>query len=104
MSVYYYAWLGLTIVFKLAIHIAGAVIAVLIRKVEVDPLNDSKYTAAVIYLSCVALTLIVILVLATGLYINIYAVVWPTFVALVTTVMLGLTFIPKVYERERMTV
>lgn len=86
----------MALLFKLVVHVAGIVVAIIIRKVDVDPLNDAKYTVAIIYLSCATLVLFLVLTVFTDPYINIYTVVWSTIVAIATSVILGLTFIPKV--------
>ena len=65
------------------------------RKVKIDPLNDSRYSAALIYISCVMLAVAVLLIFLVKDN-NIFAPVWTTFVLLEVCVFLGLTFVPKV--------
>ena len=93
---YYYLWLGIVISFKMVIHVCGFVVAILIWKVDIDPLNDAKFTIVIIYLATVAMTVFLILSVFTDLYINIYVFVWQTFVAGVCFTILALVFVPKV--------
>lgn len=96
-SLYYFIYLGFTIICKLVIHVIGLVLAFLTRKVTIDLLNDSRYSAAIIYCSTLLLAVgvitIVVLDDADG---NIYAVVWTSIVFVDVCMFLGLTFIPKV--------
>lgn len=98
-SFYYLIYLGFVIIYKVIIHIIGLVLAFLTRKVKIDPLNDSKYSAAIIYCSTILLALgvVIIILLATD-EIIIYSAVWTTLVFVEVCVFLGLTFIPKVNQ------
>lgn len=96
-STFYLIYLGFVIVYKLVIHVTGLVVAFLTRKVTVDALNDSKYSAAIIYISTLLLVLgVVIIILLAQSDITIYSGVWTTLVFMEVCVFLGLTFIPKV--------
>ena len=99
LSTTYIIYFSLALVYKVIIHIIGLVLAFLTRKVKVDPLNDSRYSAAIIYCSCVMLVLAVIVVFALS-GVNVYAGVWTSFVLIEVCVFLGLTFIPKVSKRQ----
>ena len=98
-SLYYLIYLGFVIIYKVIIHVMGLVLAFLTRKVKIDPLKDSKYSAAIIYCSTVLLALgvVIIIFLATD-EIIIYSGVWTTLVFVEVCVFLGLTFIPKVNQ------
>ena len=98
-SLYYLIYLGFVIIYKVIIHVMGLVLAFLTRKVKIDPLKDSKYSAAIIYCSTVLLALgvVIIIFLATDKII-IYSGVWTTLVFVEVCVFLGLTFIPKVNQ------
>ena len=94
-SIHYLIYLALIISFKLVIHIIGLVLAFLTRKVKIDPLNDSRYSAILIYFSCVLLVIaIVIFILLEDN--NLYAGIWTTFVLIEVCLFLGFNFIPKV--------
>ena len=81
--------------YKVIIHVIGLVLAFLTRKVKVDTLNDSKYSAAIIYSSCVMLIIATIIILSLRRH-NLYAGIWTSLVFVQVCVFLGLTFIPKV--------
>ena len=95
LSSTYIVYFSLALVYKVIIHVIGLVLAFLTRKVKIDPLNDSRYSAAIIYCSCVMLVLAVIVVFALS-GVNVYAGVWTSFVFVEVCIFLGLTFIPKV--------
>ena len=77
------------------IHVVGLVLAFFTRKIKIDPLNDSKYSTAIMYCSCFILILATITRFAVP-GINRYAVVWTLVVFIEVCMFLGLTFIPKV--------
>ena len=95
LSTIYTIYFSLALVYKVVIHIIGLVLAFLTRKVKVDPLNDSRYSAIIIYCSCFMLVLAVVVVFALS-GVNVYAGVWTSLVLVEVCVFLGLTFIPKV--------
>ena len=95
LSSTYIIHFSLVLMYKVIIHVIGLVLAFLTRKVKVDPLNDSRYSAAIIYCSCVMLVLATIVVFALS-GANVYAGVWTSLVFVEVCVFLGLTFIPKV--------
>ena len=92
-------YFSLAIGYKIIIHVIGLVLAFITRKVKIDPLNDSRYSAAIIYSSCVMLFLAIIVVsVAYPSRMNVYAGIWTTVVFVEACVFLGPTFIPKVSE------
>ena len=99
LSSTYIIYFSLALVYKVIIHIIGLVLAFITRKVKIDPLNDSRYSAAIIYSSCVLLIVATIVIFALS-GVNVYAGVWTSFVFVEVCVFLGLTFIPKVSERQ----
>ena len=68
------------------------------RKVKIKGLNDAKFIAIMVYV--VTLVVIVTLVSTFALtnYVNIYAVVYCVGLAISGSLILGLTFIPKVNQ------
>ena len=86
----------LTILFKIVLHVIGLVLAFLTRNVEVDALNDAKYSAMIIYFSTFMLILIAIIFPSTVTNPNLYDGVWTIFMFIMVFMFLGLTFIPKV--------
>ena len=94
-SIYYIIYISLTIAFKLVIHVTGLILAFTTRKVKIDPLNDSRYSAALIYISTLFLlaSLVIFFLVEDN---NTYAAVWTTYVLVEVCMFLGLNFIPKV--------
>ena len=95
-TVYYLIWTGITIIYKLILHIVGLVFAFRIRKIEIDALNDSKYSALIVYCSSFMLVLIFIIIPATADKPNVEDSIWSVIVFVLILMYLGLTFIPKV--------
>lgn len=79
------------------LQIVGLILACLTRKVQINVLNDYKYTVAIIYSSTV-LTVISGVIFSIGLNSNIVVVVWSFLVLVLIAIFFGLTFIPKVYS------
>ena len=98
-SIFYIIYISLTIVFKLVIHVTGLILAFATRKVNIDPLNDSRYSAALIYISALFLlaSLVIFFLVEDN---NTYAAVWTTYVLVEVCMFLGLNFIPKVSHLE----
>lgn len=96
-SIHYVIYISLTIAFKLMIHVTGLILAFVTRKVKIDPLNDSRYSAALIYISTVFLlaSLVIFFLVEDN---NTYAAVWTTYVLAEVCMFLGLNFIPKVSQ------
>ena len=98
-STLYIIYISLTIAFKLIIHVTGLILAFITRKVKIDPLNDSRYSAALIYISTLFLlgSLAIFFLVEDN---NTYAGVWTTYVLAEVCVFLGLNFIPKVSDKS----
>ena len=86
-------------VYIILIQIIGIILAVQTRNVKVKALNDSKYIAALIYISTIVwlFTGIVIFILPWNI-INISEMIYSGGLLLAVTVFLCLTFIPKVQQ------
>ena len=95
-TVYYLIWTCLSIVYKLILHIIGLVLAFLIRKIEISALNDSKYSALLIYCSSFVLILIIIIIPTNVDKPNVVISLWSVIIFVVILMFLGLTFVPKV--------
>ena len=101
-SIHYIIYIALTFLFKLVIHVTGLILAFATRKVKIDPLNDSRYSAALIYIATLFLlgSLVIFFLVEDN---NTYAAVWTTYVLAEVCVFLGLNFIPKVSCRKLST-
>ena len=79
-----------------ALQIIGILLAFQTRRVKLHGLRDSKFIAAIIYISSVVLVVLALVIFALRVYINIGAGIYATGVLLLTTIFLILIFIPKV--------
>ena len=93
-----YTWVGLTHAYEALLLIIGIIFAIKTRKVKIKLLNDSKYVAGQIYVSAIALFLLVILTFTLDGYQNISEAVVSGGILLASTVFLALAFVPKVKE------
>ena len=82
-------------VYKMILHIIGLILAFHIRKVKIEPLNDSKYSAIIMYCSFIFLILAITVIFGVP-GINGKGASWTVFVFIEVCIFLGLTFIPKV--------
>ena len=85
-------------IYKFILQIAAIYFAFMSRKIRVKALNDSKEIAAIIYI-----TSLLLVISAFGFwiglrYLNTSTVVFGLAQLLTATVILGLLFIPKVFE------
>ena len=94
-SVFYVTFISLTISLKGIIHVIGLILAFMTRKVNIEPLNDSRYSATLIYISCVLVT-VAFLFFHFVEDSTIFTSVWTTLVLLEVCIYLGLTFVSKV--------
>lgn len=74
----------------------AVILAFRTRKVSIKALNDSKYLTIIIYTSSVIIALMLVGAVLLDKYLNSDAAVFGGLIMLFTTVVLGLTFIPKV--------
>ncbi len=89
-------YVAVTLVYLAILQIIGIILAIQTRKVKIKLLNDSKYIAAVIYISSISLVLIAIVTIVPGIYINLIEAIFSGSLLVATTFSLGLIFIPKV--------
>ena len=95
-SNYYILFVIVTTVFKIFLHIIGLLLAFLTRKIKVEALNESKYTAAMVYYSSFLVIFASIILELTKDSDNLRKPFWAFVITAVISVFLGLTFIPKV--------
>ena len=80
------------------LQLVGIILAFQIRKVKIPVLNDSKFVAALIYVSSIILVILAFVTLPLGGYINVEAAIFCVGTLLLATTFLALTFVPKVYR------
>ena len=78
------------------LQIVGIVLAFQTRKVKIRVLNDSKFVAALVYISSIVLVVIVLTTFILRSYINISAAIFSGGIIILATIFLALMFIPKV--------
>ena len=100
-TVHFPLFVTLSIGYKLVLHAVGLVLAFLTRNIKVDILNDYLYTVAIIIASSLVMIVVCFTIPPLSEYINWHDGVWGVLAFLLTTIYLGLTFIPKVNNMYR---
>ena len=78
------------------LQIVGIVLAFQTRKVKIRALNDSKFVAALVYISSIVLVVIVLTTFILRSYINVSVAIFSGGIIILATIFLALMFIPKV--------
>ena len=86
----------LIFIYLALLQIVGIVLAFQTRKVKIRVLNDSKFVAALVYISSIVLVVIVLTTFILRSYINISAALFSGGIIILATVFLVLMFVPKV--------
>ncbi|XP_019855011.1 PREDICTED: gamma-aminobutyric acid type B receptor subunit 2-like [Amphimedon queenslandica] len=92
---FYLTWVVLTVIVSFISHAVAVTLAFRIRSIEVDAINDYKYTSAIVYTSTVLLILLVAVIFALNDYVNVFVFCVTLLVFGEGLVFLSLTFIPK---------
>lgn len=78
------------------LQVIGLVLAIQTRKVKLRGLRDSKYVAAIIYISSISVVVMALVTFALDKYINIGTGILAVVILALTTIFLILIFVPKV--------
>ena len=89
-------WQIFIFLYLAVLQIVGILLAFQTRKVKLHGLRDSKFIAAIIYISSIVLVVLALVVFALRVYINTGAGIYASGVLVLTTIFLFLIFIPKV--------
>ena len=89
-------WEMLIFAYLVVLQIIGLVLAFQTRKVKLQGLKDSKFVAAIIYISSIILVALALVTFSLRTYINIGTGISVFGIFLLTTIFLALIFIPKV--------
>ena len=89
-------WLSVLFGYKAIIQAIGLYLAFKIRNIKIRGLNDSREVSITLYVSSVILLIIVIVTFVYGDYIDVDGFVYGFGLSTAATVVLSLTFIPKV--------
>lgn len=98
------AFLFVTFAYLILLQIIGIILAIQTRKVKIKVLNDSKYIAALIYISSIVLVFITIVTFVIGNYPNVIEMIFSGGLLVATTAFLCLLFVPKVREIRSSTI
>ena len=90
------AWTGGTFVYLAILQLIGVILALRTRKVKIKALKDSTFIVSAIYISAVALIVIVISTFALGNLPNVIELLASGSLMVATTVGLSLVLVPKV--------
>ena len=85
--------------YLIVLQIIGLVLAFQTRKVKLHGLRDSKFVAAIIYISSIILVALALVTFSLRTYINIGTAIITFGVFSLTTIFLALMFIPKVSQQ-----
>ncbi len=82
--------------YLISLQVAAVILAFKTRKVKIKVLNDSKYVAAIIYITSMVVVALIVITFALDSYIVVTEVLFSGGLILATTTFLGFIFIPKV--------
>ena len=90
------SWIIVTFLYLALLQVIGIVLAIQTSNVKVKVLNDSKYIAALIYISSIVLITRAVAVFAVPNLLNVREAIFSGGIILISTAILSLVFIPKV--------
>jgi gamma-aminobutyric acid type B receptor len=96
-------WEILIFAYLAVLQIIGLVLAFQTRKVKLQGLKDSKFVAAIIYISSIILVALALVTFSLRTYINIGTGISVFGIFSLTTIFLALIFIPKVRIKQNLT-
>ena len=83
-------------IYLAVLEIVGIVLAFQTRKVKIPILNDSKFVAALIYISSLILIVLLLITFVVSGYLNTISGVFYGGILILASCFLGLIFVPKV--------
>ena len=91
-----FIWLGISFGYKGFLQIVAMFMAFHTRRVKIRALNDSKETAAIIYINSVVIVMLAVSVFVLEGYHNVHATLFGLALLIQATLFIGILFIPKV--------
>ena len=88
--------MGVSFAYKLLLQLIAVYFAFRTRNIEIEVLNDSKQTAAIVYITSLILIIATASSFTTDTCPNLFGAIVGIAIAVYPTVILGFTFIPKV--------
>ena len=92
--------IGLYNGYKVILQVVAMVLAFLTRKVKVKGLDDSKFIAAIVYITSIILAILIVSEYTINEFVDAYTVIFSMGILTDSTCILGLVFIPKVSCQE----
>ena len=89
-------WQIFIFVYLAVLQIVGILLAFQTRKVKLQGLRDSKFIAAIIYISSIVLVALALVTFSLRTYINIGTGIFAGGIFILTSIFLSLIFLPKV--------
>ena len=91
-----FLWQIFIFVYLAVLQIVGILLAFQTRKVKLQGLRDSKFIAAIIYISSIVLVALALVTFSLRTYINIGTGIFAGGIFILTSIFLSLIFLPKV--------
>lgn len=92
-----FSWQLVLYLYSVILQITALVLAFKIRKVEINVLNDSKEISAIVYITAVINVELIVVSILLADSSNIELLLFHSGVLLLTTLIVGLIYIPKVF-------
>ena len=89
-------WIIILYLYILATQLMAVFLAIRTRKVEIKILNDAKYIVAIIYLTSVIITIMIVCAVLLSNFLNADGAVFGGLIYVFITTVLAILFIPKV--------
>ena len=89
-------WIIVLYLYILATQLMAVFLAIRTRKVEIKILNDAKYIVAIIYLTSVIITIMIVCAVLLSNFLNADGAVFGGLIYVFITTVLAILFIPKV--------
>ena len=83
-------------IYLILLQLLGLVLAFLTRKVKLEGLRDSKYIAAIVYISSITVVVMILVTFSLESYVNVGTGIFVFGILALTTLFLILIFVPKV--------
>ena len=91
-----FLWQIFIFLYLAMLQIIGILLAFRTRKVKLQGLRDSKFIAAIIYISSIVLVALALVTFSLRMYINIGTGIFAGGIFILTSIFLSLIFLPKV--------
>ena len=94
-------WIVILYLYLLLTQLVAVFLAIKTRKVEIKILNDAKYIVMIIYLTSVIIFIMIVCAVLLSNFLNADGAVFGGLIYIFITTVLGVLFIPNVYNYTR---